>query len=165
MESEDEKGSTFSIALPQNRGPAPKGSRPDGDPEKRADDGNPWHSRKILIVDDIEMFHDYIKMLVKSASQVFSAYNGLEAIDTARRESPDLILMDLRMPVLDGFEATHRLKSDPATKDIPIIAVTAQAMEEDRERSAQAGVNGYVTKPIDIEVFRNEVARVLGVRV
>jgi CheY-like chemotaxis protein len=73
--------------------------------------------------------------------------------------------MDLRMPVLDGFEAIERLKSDSATRDIPIIAVTAQVMEEDRARSAQAGADGFVTKPIDIETFRKEVGRVLGVRV
>ena len=144
---------------------AQKMSGQNGDPEKLANDGNPWDERKILIADDIEMFHDYINMLMNSASRVSSAYNGLEAIEMARSESPDLILMDLRMPVLDGFDAIERLKFDPATKDIPIIAVTAQAMEEDRVRSARAGANGYVTKPIDIEAFTKEVRRVLGVRV
>jgi CheY-like chemotaxis protein len=165
VDSEGEKGSTFSIALPQNQMTAQKASGQDGDPEELADNGNPWDGRKILIVDDIEMFHDYIIILMNSASGTFSAYNGLEAIEAARRENLDLILMDLRMPVLDGFEAIERLKSDPATRDIPIIAVTAQAMEEDRARSAQAGANGYVTKPINIETFRKEMGRVLGVRV
>jgi CheY-like chemotaxis protein len=73
--------------------------------------------------------------------------------------------MDLRMPVMNGFEAIERLKFDPATRDIPIVAVTAQAMEEDQVRSALAGANGFVSKPIDMETLKNEIGRVLGVHV
>jgi CheY-like chemotaxis protein len=164
VESNGGEGSTFIFALPKTQV-----SRPDTsshtDEDETATDGEPWDGRVILIVDDVEHYHEYMRLLMKSATRVESAYNGQEAIEAARNLRPDLILMDLRMPVLDGFEAIVRLKFDPAMKDIPILAVTAQAMEEDRMRSMQVGANGYITKPIDIEAFRKEVARVLGVRV
>lgn len=89
------------------------------------------------------------------------AYNGMEAIDFARRERPDIILMDLRMPIMDGFDAIEVLKSDPSTKDIPILGVTAQVMEQDRERSIEIGADGFVTKPINIRSLQNEMWRVL----
>jgi CheY-like chemotaxis protein len=165
VDSEEGGGSTFSMALPRNQAISSDTlSHEDGEKEL-AGDGNPWDGRTILIADDEDHYHEYMKLLMRSAARLIFASNGLEAIEAARRDNPDLILMDLRMPVLDGFEAIERLKIDSATKDIPIIAVTAQAMEEDRISSAQAGANGYVTKPIDIEVFRKEMGRVLGVRV
>ena len=94
-----------------------------------------------------------------SAADVLSAYNGVEAIEAAQQAQPDIILMDLRMPVLDGFEAIRRLKSDPETKDIPIVAVTAQAMKEDKEICLKAGVEGFLTKPIVLDDFRKEISR------
>jgi CheY-like chemotaxis protein len=118
--------------------------------------------RTVLLVDDIEMFHEYINMLMKSASKIYSAYNGMEGVTLAKREKPDVILMDLRMPVLNGFEAVEKLKSDPATKDIPVLAVTAQVMEEDKERCTLLGVEGFVTKPINLEELIEQVERVLS---
>jgi len=82
-----------------------------------------------------------------------------------RTVGPDLILMDLRMPVMDGLDAIARLKSDPETASIPIVAVTAQAMAEDKERALAAGADGVITKPVDVEQLIKEVARVVGVSV
>ncbi len=127
--------------------------------------GNPWDGLSILIVDNLEYIHEFLRLLMRSAARLESAYNGLEAIHSARHKHPDLILMDLRMPVIDGLDATRHLKSDPATDNIPILAVTAQAMEEDRFRSMQAGADGYVTKPVDIDALKKEMERVLGANV
>ena len=117
---------------------------------------------KVLLVDDLEMFHEYIGLLMKNTSGFISAYNGQEGVEAARLEHPDLILMDLRMPILDGFESIKQLKSDPETKEIPIVAVTAQAMEQDRKLSLDLGANGFVTKPVDLNLLRQEVERVLS---
>jgi CheY-like chemotaxis protein len=165
VESEKGKGSTFTFALPRVQKLAQGDPADDGDADERENEINPWDKCKVLFVDDLEHYHRYMELLMTSSSKFSSAYNGQEAIDAVRREIPDLILMDLRMPVMDGFDATKQLKSDLTTKDIPILAVTAQAMENDRMRSAQAGANGFITKPIDIEVFKKEVGRVLGVKV
>ncbi len=165
VESEKERGSTFSLAIPITQVIASDASSNADGAKEPATNGDPWSERTILIVDDVEHYHEYMKLLMVGSSRLESAFNGEEAIEAAHRVRPDLILMDLRMPVLDGFEATRRLKSDPETRDIPIIAVTAQAMKEDRMRSMQAGADGYVTKPVDIKEFSKEVGRVLGVRV
>ncbi len=124
--------------------------------------GEPWDGQAILIVDDEEHIHEYFKLLMKSAARLGSAYSASEGIDAARRGKPDLILMDVLLPDMDGLEFVKCLKSDPETNDIPILAVTGKVMEEDRVRAARAGANGYVTKPIDIETFTKEVDRILG---
>jgi two-component system chemotaxis sensor kinase CheA len=106
-----------------------------------------------------------MKILMKGAAHLISAYNGEEALEAANRELPDIILMDLRMPVMDGFESIQQLKSDTRTKGIPILAVTAQAMNQDKESSLEAGADGFVTKPIQIESLKEEMWRVLGAKV
>jgi CheY-like chemotaxis protein len=163
VESEQGEGSTFTFTLPKIPATTQESNEPISETEGNAEPGNPWDDRTILIVDDLEHYHEYMRLLMASAPRMLSAYNGLEAIDAVRRESPDLILMDLRMPIMDGFDAIEHLKSDPITKDIPIVAVTAQAMDDDKARSAQMGADGFVTKPIDIPVFKTELWRVLGV--
>ncbi|MDA1000079.1 MAG: response regulator [bacterium] len=115
-------------------------------------------------MDDIEITHEYMRALLRSASKVHSAYNGNEALAQAREMRPDLILMDLRMPVMDGFETTEKLKADPLTAEIPIIAVTAQAVEEDRVRAFKAGAEGFVNKPVNISQFRQAIEAVFASR-
>jgi len=106
---------------------------------------------RVLLVDDYpdarEMYTEYLEY---SGYEVVQASNGMEALQQAVDTTPDIILMDLSLPVMDGWEATRRLKADPATAGIPIFALTAQAMAGDRERALAAGCDGYLTKPIDV---------------
>ncbi|MGH7325405.1 MAG: response regulator [Candidatus Rokuibacteriota bacterium] len=107
----------------------------------------------LLVADDEPQNLDLIRMVVEEANldvRLATASNGLEAVRLARDLTPRLVLMDLKMPVLDGWEATRRLKADPATRSIPVIAVSAQAMAGDRERALAAGCDGYIAKPIDV---------------
>lgn len=112
--------------------------------------------KTLLVVDDEPNNLALIRMLVDAAElpvEVVTATDGLEAVTRARELAPALVLMDLKMPGLDGWEATRRLKADPATASIPVIALTAQAMAGDRERALAAGCDGYVSKPIDVRRF------------
>lgn len=107
----------------------------------------------LLVADDEPQNLELIRMVVEDANldiRLTTASNGLEAVRLAQDLTPRLVLMDLKMPVLDGWEATKRLKADPATRRIPVIAVSAQAMAGDRERAMAAGCDGYITKPIDV---------------
>jgi two-component system, cell cycle response regulator DivK len=109
--------------------------------------------KTLLVVDDTPGNLDLIRMLVEDAGlavQLTTATNGQEAVLRVRELEPDLVLMDLKMPVVDGLEATRRLKADPMTARIPVIALTAQAMTGDRERALAAGCDDYVTKPFDL---------------
>ena len=115
---------------------------------------------KILLVEDNEMNRDMLsRRLLKAGFEMVMAVDGEQAIDLARSEAPDLILMDISLPGLDGWEATRRLKAGPETRSIPIIALTAHAMAGDREKSLAAGCNDYDTKPID---FRRLVEKIQG---
>ena len=110
----------------------------------------------LLVVDDEPANLQLIRLLVEELElpvRVATAGNALDAIALARALGPSLVLMDLKMPGVDGWEATRRLKADPATASIPVIAVTAQAMVGDRERALAAGCDGYVTKPLDLRAF------------
>ena len=107
--------------------------------------------RKVLIVDDepdnIELMS---RRLSRRGFEVSGATSAEEAMVKAKAEIPAIILMDIKMPVVDGLEATRRLKADPATSGIPIIALTAHAMAEDRERATAAGAEDYESKPVDL---------------
>jgi CheY-like chemotaxis protein len=106
---------------------------------------------KILLVEDNEMNRDMLlRRLRRKGYEVRSAGDGQEGIAAAQAGAVDLILMDLSLPVLDGWEAARRLKADPATRSIPIIALTAHAMAGDRERALEAGCDDYETKPVDL---------------
>jgi CheY-like chemotaxis protein len=106
---------------------------------------------KVLLVEDNEMNRDMLsRRLVRNGYDVVIAVNGQEGLDMAAGEKPDLILMDMSLPVLDGWEATRRLKADPATAAIPIIALTAHAMESDKEKALAAGCDDFDTKPIEL---------------
>jgi two-component system, cell cycle response regulator DivK len=105
---------------------------------------------KILLVEDEEMNRDMLsRRLERRGHHVVIAVDGAQGMQLAQSEAPDLILMDMRLPVLDGWEATRQLKAAPATRTIPVLALTAHAMAGDREKALEAGCDDYDTKPID----------------
>ena len=105
-------------------------------------------TKRILVIEDQEDNRAILRDLLTSAGfSVLEAFNGAEGVTKARSELPDLILMDIQMPVMDGYEATRRIKADAATASIPIIAVTSYALSGDEVRAREAGCNGYVAKP------------------
>ena len=107
---------------------------------------------KILLVEDNELNRDMLsRRLKRRGYTVLCAKDGQEAIDIALSESPDIVLMDLSLPVVDGWTASKKLKADATTKSIPIIALTAHAMKGDRETALEAGCDDYDTKPINFE--------------
>jgi two-component system, cell cycle response regulator DivK len=117
---------------------------------------------KILIVEDNEPNRDMLsRRLIRNGHNIVLAVNGLQGIEMAESERPDLILMDMSLPVLSGWEATRRLKSSPATKDIPVIALTAHAMSSDREQALEAGCDDFDTKPIELTRLLEKVGMLL----
>jgi CheY-like chemotaxis protein len=107
---------------------------------------------KILLVEDSEMNRDMLaRRLARRGYEVVIAVDGAQGVTLAQTEAPDLILMDMNLPVLDGSEATRQLRAAPATRSIPIIALTAHAMSGDRENALEAGCDDYDTKPIELE--------------
>jgi two-component system, cell cycle response regulator DivK len=117
--------------------------------------------KKILIVEDVEFNRDLIVQLLEDTYEVVSAANGAEGIQLAAREHPDLILMDLSLPVIDGWEATRRIKAHATLHDIPIIALSAHAMLGDREKALQSGCDEYLSKPLDEDLLFATLARFL----
>jgi CheY-like chemotaxis protein len=118
---------------------------------------------KILLVEDNEMNRDMLsRRLGRKGHQIVIAVDGQQALEFAVAEKPDLILMDMSLPVMDGWEATRRLKAGTATKQIPIIALTAHAMPEDERKSREAGCNDYDTKPIELPRLLEKMAALLG---
>jgi len=106
---------------------------------------------KILLVEDNEMNRDMLsRRLARKGYEVVMAVDGEQAVAMSISDTPDLILMDMSLPIFDGWEATRRIKAAPATKAIPIIALTAHAMAGDREKSLEAGCDDYDTKPIEL---------------
>jgi two-component system, cell cycle response regulator DivK len=117
---------------------------------------------KILLVEDNPENRDMLsRRLMKKGFDLCYAGDGVAAISSASREAPDLILMDLSLPILDGWEATRRIKSDEATRFIPIIALTAHAMAGDREKALSAGCDDYDTKPIDLARLLEKISNLL----
>ena len=107
---------------------------------------------KILIVEDNEMNRDMLsRRLERKGFEVVMAEDGKKGVDMSKSENPDLILMDLSLPIMDGWEATSTIKSEGNTRDIPIIVLTAHAMSGDREKALEAGADEYDTKPIDFK--------------
>jgi CheY-like chemotaxis protein len=118
---------------------------------------------KILLVEDNEVNRRLAEFLLRSKGyQVREAANAQEAFDMLKSERPDLIVMDIQLPGMDGLEATKKIKQQPATADIPVLAVTSYAMKGDREKALAAGCVGYITKPIDKLTFIQEIASHLG---
>ncbi len=107
---------------------------------------------KILIVEDNEMNRDMLsRRLERKGFEVVMAEDGQKGVDMAKSENPELILMDLGLPVIDGWEATNQIKNDDKTKNIPIIVLTAHAMSGDREKALEAGADEYDTKPVEFK--------------
>jgi two-component system cell cycle response regulator DivK len=116
--------------------------------------------KRILVIEDTEDNRLILGDLLASAGyELIEAVDGLEGVATAEREQPDLILMDIQLPGIDGIEALGRLRGDPVTCDIPVIAVTASAMKQDRDRIMEAGFDDYQRKPLDIRDFVELVRR------
>jgi two-component system, cell cycle response regulator DivK len=117
---------------------------------------------KILLVEDNEMNRDMLsRRLLKKGFEVVMAVDGEQALEMARAEAPEIILMDISLPGLDGWEATRRLKARPETQAIPIIALTAHAMAGDREKCLEAGCNDYDTKPVEFPRLLGKIKELL----
>ncbi len=118
---------------------------------------------KILIVEDNEMNRDMLsRRLARKGYSVVIATDGEQGVAMAAAETPDLILMDMSLPKLDGWEATRRLKADEALQKIPVIALTAHAMSADRDKALAAGCDDYDTKPVDLPRLLEKIEKVLG---
>lgn len=112
----------------------------------------------ILYVEDDPVNMALVRKLLRNEGfSVLEARNGWEGLAVAERDQPDLILMDMNMPDLDGYQATRRLKRMPALKHIPVVALTANAMDGDRQRSLESGCEGHITKPLNINTFIEEI--------
>jgi CheY-like chemotaxis protein len=118
---------------------------------------------KILLIEDNEMNRDVLsRRLGRRGYQVLVAFDGTQGIAMAQKEQPDLILMDMRLPVLDGWEATRQLKAAPETRAIPIIALTAHAIAGDRERAIRVGCDDYEAKPVNFSRLLVKIQTLLG---
>ena len=121
--------------------------------------------KKVLLVEDAEDNRGLIRALMEDffeEAMLLETGDGESGVALAREYHPDLVLMDLSLPVLDGWEATRRLKADPATAAIPVVALTAHAMEGDEARAREAGCDGYVTKPISVIGMQDVIESYIG---
>lgn len=122
-------------------------------------------SARLLLVEDNEANADMLsRRLLRQGFQVLIATDGLQAVDVATSAQPDLVLMDISLPKIDGWEATRRLKGAAATAAIPVIALTAHAMVADRQKCLDAGCNEFETKPIDLKRLLEKIHALLGAR-
>jgi two-component system, cell cycle response regulator DivK len=118
---------------------------------------------KILVVEDNELNADMLSQrLTRKGYEIIFAVDGEEAIQVAKKSKPQLILMDMGLPILDGWEATRRLKADPETKHIPIIALTAHSMADDREQALNVGCEEYETKPVNFTRLIDKIEKLVG---
>ncbi len=118
---------------------------------------------RILLVEDNEMNRDMLsRRLTRNGYEIIIAVNGQEGVDMAMAQKPDLILMDMSLPVMDGWEATRQVKADPATRAIPVIALTAHAMMQDREKAMAAGCDDFDTKPVELPRLLEKIKTLLA---
>jgi len=128
----------------------------------QADQSDNREQKKILVVDDNQDSRELVmKILGNKNYHLLEAYDGEDALNKIIAEKPDLVLMDISMPKIDGYEVTRRLKTMDDYKDIPIIALTAHAMKGDCEKALAAGCKGYITKPINIREFNDQIEQYL----
>ena len=117
---------------------------------------------KILLIEDNEMNRDMLsRRLTRRGFEVVFAGDGQQGLDLARSEKPDVILMDMSLPVMDGWEVTRRIKADGTMRSIPVIGLTAHAMSGDREKAIAAGCDDYDTKPVEMERLLGKIERLL----
>jgi CheY-like chemotaxis protein len=118
---------------------------------------------KVLLIEDNEMDRDMLsRRLIRRGFQVVFAMDGQQGLDLARSERPDIILMDMSLPVIDGWEATRRVKADDSTRGVPVIGLTAHVMPGDREKAIEAGCDDYDTKPVEFDRLIGKMERLLG---
>jgi two-component system cell cycle response regulator DivK len=118
---------------------------------------------KVLLIEDNEMNRDMLsRRLMRRGFEVVFAVNGKQGVDLARSEKPDIILMDMSLPIMDGWEATRCVKADEATRSVPVIGLTAHAMSGDREKAIEAGCDDYDTKPVELDRLIGKIERLLG---
>jgi two-component system, cell cycle response regulator DivK len=118
---------------------------------------------RVLLVEDNEMNRDMLsRRLLRRGFEVLIAADGAQGLALAAAEKPDIILMDMSLPVLDGWEATRRLKATPDTAGIPVIGLTAHAMATDRDKCLEAGCDDYDTKPVELSRLLDKIERLLG---
>jgi len=117
--------------------------------------------KKVLVVEDVDFNRDLVVQLLEDKYHVIEAVNGQEGVELAERERPDLILMDLSLPVMDGWEATRRIKANPDLRSIPVIALTAHAMVGDEKKALAAGCDDYLVKPLDEDALMAKIAKYL----
>ncbi len=118
--------------------------------------------KRILVVEDEAFNMDLLVQLLEDEYEVLTATNGAAGIALARRERPDLVIMDLKMPVMDGWETTRRFRADDNLEHIPIIALTAHAMVGDAEKARDCGCDDYMTKPLDEDLLFEKLDQFLG---
>ena len=118
---------------------------------------------KVLLVEDDEMSRDMLsRRLIRRGFEVIFAVDGKQGVEAARREKPDIILMDMGLPVMDGWEATRCIKSDDATRGVSVIGLSARTMSADRDKAIEAGCADYDTKPIEFDRLIGKIERLLG---
>jgi CheY-like chemotaxis protein len=118
--------------------------------------------KKILIVEDVDMNVDLLTQLLEDEYELVVAKDGAQGVSLAERETPDLILMDMSLPVIDGYEATRRIRANKAVKRIPVIGLSAHAMSGDADKAIAAGCDDYLTKPVNDELLFQKLERLLG---
>ena len=118
--------------------------------------------KRILVIEDVEFNRDLVVQLLEEEYEVLTATDGAEGLACVAQERPDLILLDLSLPVIDGWEVTRRLKADPAFQHIPVIALSAHAMAGDEERARRCGCDDYLAKPLDERLLFAKLAQFLG---
>lgn len=118
--------------------------------------------KKILIVEDVELNTELLVQLLEDDYELLTAVDGQESIEVTKAHKPDLILMDMSLPVMDGYEATRQIKADPELAPILIIGLSAHAMSGDREKALEAGCDDYLTKPLDDDLLYDMLENYLG---
>ena len=117
--------------------------------------------RVLIVEDNVDNFELVRFLLERAGYEVLSAVNGVEGVEAAKREQPDLVLMDLSMPEMDGWMATARMKAEATTRHIPVLALTAHTLPSERKRAIDAGCDGYISKPINVASFDKLVSTLL----